>query len=412
MTLADERAINEQCDLLIDQLGKSTESDQLNEFFNIIIAEVTKCSPSTTDLKTMNKIVTTLTLIDKKQLNKQCRLIQHQLLTVFRDYLIKYLYNQEEIEIVTNLSILFHNIYYNVVLTDEIVQVFLYKPLIDEICIFFNEIEKHSNETKLVEVIDRLVEIFQRIQTVYLTFRENSMFELLLISISKCFTSKFFIEKLEALPKTMLDLNKIQKLLFDTSVEFLYWQPYENNMLRRKKICTISETLLEMTVNLMSSSYMSEPLINLACLLSLNVMVTDNSIDENTVNKNYYALIDLCIPHLNNDEQTAITKRTLLSILCHLTYNIDLVVHMKSNLSLKSYLLKLTESDDSEISFNAYRILSVIMNEEDIKRLGNSSKIVSLFNLYLISMIDDPIQETAFQSLLHSLRSKFIYVIF
>ena len=127
--------------------------------------------------------------------------------------------------------------------------------------------------------------------------------------------------------------------------------------------------------------------------------------NDNIIDQNYYHLIDYCISNINDDNQTSMTKRELLSALCHLTYNIDLIVYMKSHSLLKSPLLKFSESDDSEISFIGYRILSVVLTEEDIKCLANVNKIVSLFNLYLISMIDDPLQKTALQSLLHSLKS-------
>ncbi|CAF5134256.1 unnamed protein product [Rotaria magnacalcarata] len=65
----------------------------------------------------------------------------------------------------------------------------------------------------------------------------------------------------------------------------------------------------------------------------------------------------------------------------------------------------MSEPDDSEISFNSYRILAIIMNEEDIKTSANGCKIVSLFYIYFISMIDDSIQIMALDSLLHSLKS-------
>ncbi|CAF2538223.1 unnamed protein product [Rotaria sp. Silwood2] len=397
--------IDQQCNLLLDQSSNSTKNDkQLNEFFNIVTGELTKYSLMTTDFNIITKIVNTLISIDKNKLCKQSQLNKHKLLIILRNYLIKFFFNQEKNELINKLSILFHNICYGCVLTDEIVQLFIYKSLIDEICLFFNEIEKHSNETKLIEIVNRLLEIFQRIQMIRFDLHKNSILELLFITIAKCIISNFFIKKLENLPKNMLELNAIETLLFDRCIEFMYWQPYENNILQRKYLSTICETLLRTTINLMSSSLLSEPVIQVACLLSLNIMVMDNTTDENIIDSNYYHIIDHCISMLDQ-HGTTITKRTLLSTLCHLTYNIDMIVYMKNNLFLKSLLLKMSESDDSEISFNTYRILSIIMNEEDIKRLANGNKIVALFYLYFISMIDDPIQKTAFHSLLHSLKS-------
>lgn len=405
----DTTVIVQQCNLLLNESNSTVKTDdQLNKFFEIVTNELTKTTSIITQIDVVIKIVTSLASIDKKQLCKHSQLNNHKLLLILlRDYFIKFLFNQNETITINNLSMIFHQICYGCNITDDIIQLFINQSLIGQICLFFNDIEKYTNEPKLIETIDRLIKIYQRIQMFRFDLQTNENFEALCITIAKCMSSNYFINKLKALSKAVLELNPIEILLFDTCIEFMYWQSYETNQVERTHLSIVCDSLLQTTVNLMSSSLVSEPLIRLACFLSLNLMIENtNLLDENTIDDNYYRLVDYSISMLDYDISIN-TKRTLLSTLCHCSYPVDMIIYMRNNLVLKSILLKLCESDDAEISLNSYRILAIIMSEDDIKGLENGSKIVSLFYIYIISMIDDPIQKTAFQSLLHSLKCKF-----
>jgi hypothetical protein len=154
-------------------LLKSTKIDQLNTFFDVITTELTKCSLLTTDFEIMTKIVSTLITIDNKQLFEQSQLLQHQILIILRDNLIKFLFNPEQSELVTNLSILFHKICYGDVGNNKIIKLIIFKPLIDSICVFFDDIEKHFNEPKLIETTNRLMRIFENIEMTRFDLQEN-----------------------------------------------------------------------------------------------------------------------------------------------------------------------------------------------------------------------------------------------
>ncbi|CAF2213111.1 unnamed protein product [Rotaria magnacalcarata] len=149
--------------------------------------------------------------------------MKHKLFIILRDYLIKFFFDQEQNDLVNNSYILFYNICYGNVLTDENIQLFVYKSLIDEICLFYEKIEKYVDETKLIEANDRLLKIYQKIQMFRFDLQENSILEILFITIAKCIVSNFFIKKTGNLPKMMSQLNPIDNLLFDSCIEFMYW---------------------------------------------------------------------------------------------------------------------------------------------------------------------------------------------
>lgn len=94
-----------------------------------------------------------------------------------------------------------------------------------------------------------------------------------------------------------------------------------------------------------------------------------------------------------------------------MTNHFALLAFVNHTASLKSLLWELTEVANCEISLNTNCILKLIMSEKDIKALKSAITIDAFFCLHYISMIDGPTRRTAFQSLLHSLKSKRLLMI-
>jgi hypothetical protein len=76
--------------------------------------------------------------------------------------------------------------------------------------------------------------------------------------------------------------------------------------------------------------------------------------------------------------------RELLLILFYFTVDNDLAVYLKNIhlVDLMNELLR-TSNNDDEIHLQAYRILAVIMAEDDIKKLQNSSRIATVFITFI-----------------------------
>ncbi|CAF1468484.1 unnamed protein product, partial [Rotaria sp. Silwood1] len=79
----------------------------------------------------------------------------------------------------------------------------------------------------------------------------------------------------------------------------------------------------------------------------------------------------------------------LLQILFYFTLDSELVIYLKSLhlVDLVNTLIR-TSGDDDEIHLQAYRILAVIMGETDIKQLQNSSRIATVFIIFIKNVID------------------------
>jgi hypothetical protein len=383
----------------------SSVNDRLSLSFDNINMEFEKSITLREDANAIIEVTTALTTVHRKQWLKQPQLLEHQLFIILRDCLTALLFADEQFELVTKVSTLLHDICHIALVKDEMVRLMLHKPLVDKMIFFIAEIEQYNGKTRDIASMNRLFRIFGRIQTMRVDLHQNSLLENLFVNVSKCIGSKFLMDQLSSAPTVMKNMEPLQAFLFDTCIEFMYWQPYEESLLRRQRLKQICEAYLPTVVRLMSSLSCSEPIIRVTCLLTLHIMAQESNGEDTTLQQDFLKLAKHCVAMLEyaNDETK---QRMLLECICQLTHDFDLLACMKEIDSLKNLLLKLSEMDDSEISLNAYRILALIMNEDDIKALENAKKIVQIFYLYFISMSNDPVQRTAFQSLLCSLKSK------
>jgi hypothetical protein len=400
-------AIHQQCDDIVQPCRDKNELERWQTFFDVITIELEKNEPSiAVDFNTMSKIVTILTRIDKTYLDKSVKMKNHRLWIILRDYFINYLFDQEKIILITDLSIIFRNIYLSSVNIDNLVQLFLQNAVTDTICLFFKQIEIYSQQIELVTVFNRLMFIYQRILMLISDSASNRLLMDLFESIVQCMNSTFFMLLLTKVTSDVTVLDASQTLFLDTCIEFLYWQPYEDDLLRRKILQDLTKNIMQTIRTRISFNQYSKHLLRLNCLLALTVVFTDGKNESKAMDAIFYQIIDYCIEQLTCEKSPTI-QRTIMEILCHLTHDIGLTVHMKESLSLKASLLNLTDVEDGEISFSAYRILAMIMTEQDIKNLENATKIVNIYHLYTISMLDDPLQKTAFLNSLNSLKCKY-----
>ena len=402
--------IEHECNAILQPFDLKNNSERWQRFLDTVGTELEKHGSEsfvTMDLNILSTIVTTLTRIDKESLEKSPEMKNHRLWKILCDYLIEFLFDQKRITLILDLSILFHNVYVASVKIDHLVALFLRSAMTDQICSFFKQIEVYSEQTELVTVIDSLMHIYQRVLKLIPDPKRNQSLKDLFESITQCMNSSFFITLLERTIDPVPLSEVVGALFFDTCIEFLYWQPYEDDDWRRNILQSLSNSIAETLRARISATQNSELLLRLYCLLSLNVLLADGKDEPESIDRIFYQITDNCIGQLT-DETSPSVQRTILEILCHLTHDLGLTVHMKENPSLKERLLKLSNVEDGEISFDAYRILSMVMTEQDIKSLENATKIVGIYYLYTISMLDDPVQKSAFLNLLHSLKCKYL----
>lgn len=406
MNTEETKDIEEQFNSLLNETRSYIVYKQFCEHLDKIWKELEKKRTLRKNLNVIGQLSVTFNGVHYNNWLMQPRILGHELFVILRDCLIDNLFDETKSDLVTKLSTSLHYVCYSTSVADEMVHLMLCKPLIDKLNVFVIELEEYRISKKQIRSISRLIDIYRRIQTQRIDLHEDSLLETLFFNVSKCISSTYFIKQLSNIPKSMNELKQKQKFLFDNCIEFLYWQPYEESLLRRQTLKQMCDTLLPTIVRLMSSLSFSEPIIRVGSLLCIDIMVIGANTDEKILHQDYLPFFKYCVAMLD-DGKASLRDRILLECICHLTNHPDLVILMKEFDSFKETLVKLSEVDDCEISLHAYRILAFTMSESDVKTLENAKKIVGIFYLYFISMMDDPVQRTAFQSFLRALKSNF-----
>ena len=397
--------MEEQFTLLLNETRTRMVSKHLSVLLDNILKEFEKSTILRKDLNIIGELATTLSGVHSDQWLMQPHLLGHEIFVIVRDCLINILFDYQQVELMWKLSKVLHDICFHTSVEDEMVRLMLHKPFVDQINIFIIQFEHYRGSTKHTEAMSHLLDIYRRIQMMRVDLYADSLLETLFLNVSNCISSALLTTELTNLPKIMADLEGKQKVLFDTCIEFMYWQPYEESLFRQQNLRQVCETLLPTIVRQISLISFSEPIFRVASLLTIHILTQDKNTDDKVLHQDYFTLVKHCVSMLG-DGRVTLKERILLECICHLSNHSDLLAFMKEYDSLKPTLLKLTEVDDCEISLNAYRILACIMSESDIKALKNASKIVGVFYLYFISMMEDPVQRTAFQSLLQSFKSR------
>lgn len=104
--------------------------------------------------------------------------------------------------------------------------------------------------------------------------------------------------------------------------------------------------------------------------------------------------------------------REMLLFLFYFTLDTQLAVYLKSLhvVNLINDIIQ-TSNEDNEVHLHAYRILAVIMAEEDIKKLQNSHRIASVFLTYMDQCFNDiDTSEARLHNILRSLKGNLVFV--
>lgn len=89
------------------------------------------------------------------------------------------------------------------------------------------------------------------------------------------------------------------------------------------------------------------------------------------------------------DSAVVLLVQELLLILFYFTFDNELVIYLKSLrlVDILNVILQISSNDD-DIHLRAYRILAVIMTEEEIEQLQNLTKIAAIFITFIRDAID------------------------
>ncbi|CAM4961869.1 unnamed protein product [Rotaria socialis] len=425
MTQHGSTSIDQQCSLIKESSNLLT-NDQLKTSLDIIADELKK-NKELNNAAIIQLIVNTISLrYTSDQIFSKAAVFDHQLFVIIRDYYFNLLYqwrrsghlDEHSGKLFPQIALLFADLCCNTAEAnvDTLKELVIHEPLIDELRKCLSEIAtngKHLKD-KTIEAIDYSIRAVHYLEKGRVQIQNIPIVAGLLENIVKCVCSSYFInmfKKIGGLEK----LDEAQTFLLDTCTDVISW--HDAGFYNQTHVA-VRTALLSMFTSwfqnyITCSQKLSKSAIKIIgqlCITLIGGNAREDDIFPEPIRKDYCKLIDQLFSMLSstiesrtlNDSIIAL-QRVLTQSLYSLTMTNDLRTYIKSKRMIP-LLLKLTDFADETMQFNVYRILAVILTEDDIKTLANPSKIANIFLRFLTSLIDDSSMKPRFHNLLRSLK--------
>ncbi|CAF3674191.1 unnamed protein product [Rotaria sp. Silwood1] len=369
----------------------------------------------------------------------ESELITHELFVILRDYVIVDQLRREETEktngtqkVLLNVSLFFMNLCYSINETNitTFKRLFFQKPLIDELANCLHEIityGKYLNDPLHLRSVSSLLIALKKIRKYHLTTIEYSLITPILFAATECLCSSYAVDMIKSLERNFVQkLDEVQMLFLHAIPFYLKW--YWENCDPENFIKILRMLLNEYTVWFTScqpDSYVQRSSEIDSMIRNLNyILIRPTEFDSlNIFSEEFYhdycklvwhwssilSSILACSSCITNVKSAA---RTSVQTFYNFTLHSNVLNFMKTIPSLISMLLKVTDLDHDEMQLNAYRCLGKIMIEADIKTMTKPSKIAAVHIEFLKDTINDWKQSERFYSLLESLKSKFLSIVF
>ncbi|CAF1660635.1 unnamed protein product [Adineta ricciae] len=404
--------------------------DQLTQSFDAIITKYDEKSNSFTDLSSLKDFLQLISHSNEKHLYES-DLLHHRLFVILRDWYLKLLRqwrlntlsNNEQVsfifETIPNLFIKMSN-HISEKNLSTLRELIFHQPLINELNICLEEIASSGKylQDSQIKSLDNIFRAIQRLERHRSDTKVDACLTKLFDNIVKCICSPSFIDMFIH-STTQENDGPGQKFLLHTCTDYIYSHPTDQQHkqslidIRRSLLQPFSQWLVQQ-----SSSYqlwnlrMTVILRQLCFILTLSLQLNRSiDLDKDTFDQ-YCRLIDSFLNILQSIIQTEnlINNKIALSLMGTLTPNLytmtlsgQLEKYIK-NKHMTSLVLKLADIENDEIQLNAFRILSIIITEQDANNTSNAMNIADLFMKFLSKVIDDQNQMLKFYNLLRCLK--------
>ncbi|CAF3164560.1 unnamed protein product [Rotaria sp. Silwood2] len=407
--------------------------------FDTFISEFQQTDNPDEKYTLIEQIISSLAIIPygHKNLTKS-EMIAHKVFVILRDYVIINQLRQKHAEdtssqkVLLNVSLLFMNLCNNINETNITVfkSLFIHKPLIDELANCLHEISTHGkylNDPSRLRSVSSLLIALQKIRKHNFTALEYSLIAPILFSVTQCLCSSYALDMIKSLERNFIqELDEVQMLFLYAMPLYVKWYwDYCDPEYFVKILRILLNDFTAWFTSCQPESYLQRSSQIDAMIRHLNYfLVRPTEFDSmNIFSEEFYddycklvlhwsSILSSILAWSSCTMNVKLAARTSVQILYNLTLHLNVLNFMKTIPSFILMLLKVTDLDHDEVQLNAYRCLGKIMIEADIKTMTKPSKIAAVYIAFLKDTIDDSKKTERFYSLLESLKSKFLSIVF
>ncbi|CAF0769465.1 unnamed protein product [Didymodactylos carnosus] len=413
------------CRFKIQQQEKNISANELQQLFDHIVQEFHNTKDNL-PIRSIKDVVTVLTTVGDYAKYSDASILNHHLFIILRNTLVILFQkwntsnklNDQEVAVFQGISVLFVWLTINVNDTNinHFKTIFVNKSLIESIIQCINSIttnDKHLDSANLI-CLNKIITALHILQYKRLELRDDPLLLDLLDSIVNFLCSTHYVETFKRVQpdSTQLTIREEFVLLICPGyVVYCFGKDQENICLRLCNYVLIYFTNILSIFTKLISKWNKAIVLVMKCMVSMLQKLALSKYLQRDRNQ-HIQLIDYINVILNSvnsvhvlrDDTGVILLSYSIVYLFSLTFEPTLLTVIKEK-KLASTILKLIDENDDYVSVNAYHLLSLIIDEQDIEKLENSKKIIKVFIGLIKKNIEDISRIVLVQNTLISLKS-------
>ncbi|CAF1022540.1 unnamed protein product [Didymodactylos carnosus] len=415
----------------IGQQSQDVSTEELKLLSDCIIQELNKLKQETNNdsfIGVIHEILARMTITDTIEL-VNIFAFDLELLTLFRDTLTSLFnkcnnnenLNEQETIVFKDIISIFLSMINRVNNTnvDILRTLILNEVLIKSIKLYIDNIDKHLNDPNLF-AFDILIRGFETLMEKRKELQDDSTVLILLAAIVKCICSTCYIDIFKQFQLDKTELSMKEHFLLLTCPHYIVYG-YDGKHIEEVQI-ELCHTMLNRYLEILEQfiplikQWSNDLIIQVMSYLTGILQYTSiRELQQKYLNV-HLKLIDAIIvilnaPNLLDKLVEGTTDSMSCLIFTAITYLYGLIFHptfatVIKEKQLTSTFVKLAEiSNDEHIQIHTYRILAMIMNENDIKTLANPAKITEVFINFIKCLADNAVRKRVLQNTLISLKN-------
>ncbi|CAF1392857.1 unnamed protein product [Didymodactylos carnosus] len=414
-------------------------NEELTLLFNDIVQELSKLKSETSKDSFIRAISEIISLLENEDTEKVCKscMFNHEVFVLIRDALIilfnkwrtNETLNEQEIVLLQKTSEIFWNMIQKITDTNVVVfkTLLLNESFIESIKLCVDDITANGKQSDdhILSVLDTMIWVLGKLMNDRKEVQDDPTLLTLLDSIVKCICSARYLDTFKQLCPEDSEVTVTTQFLLVTCPHYVIY--YYDGERMEEIVSLMRQTKFDHYLEIFGQFMQSIEKWNSSLIKAMSYAtgilqyISAGEVQRQKYLDLHLKLMDYIIVILKSPNINELLKGYVTTALSRLIYtaivylfglSIDptFLTIIKEN-ELAQTFLTLTEANDDMIQVNTYRLLAMILDENEIKTLANPAKITRVFRDYIEMFIDNMLRKMVLQNTLLSLKSRYFKMI-